>query len=60
MAALVVFESMFGKTQQIADAVTEGLLEHLPVEQVEVGAAPATWAATWSCWSSEARPMRSG
>jgi hypothetical protein len=40
MAALVVFESMFGNTHQIADAVTEGLSEHLPVEQVEVGAAP--------------------
>jgi hypothetical protein len=40
MTALVVFESMFGNTQQIADAVTEGLARHLPVEQVEVGAAP--------------------
>jgi hypothetical protein len=42
MAALLVFESMFGNTRQIADAVTEGLSEHLPVERVEVGAAPAT------------------
>jgi hypothetical protein len=42
MAALLVFESMFGNTQQIADAVTEGLSKHLPVEQVEVGTAPAT------------------
>lgn len=41
MSALVVFESMFGNTQQIADAVTEGLARHLPVEQVEVAAAPA-------------------
>jgi hypothetical protein len=41
MAAFLVFESMFGNTRQIADAVTEGLSEHLPVEQVEVGAAPA-------------------
>jgi hypothetical protein len=41
MAALVVFESMFGNTQQIADAITEGLSRQLPVEQVEVGAAPA-------------------
>jgi hypothetical protein len=40
MTALIVFESMFGNTQQIADAVTEGLARHLPVEQVEVGAAP--------------------
>jgi hypothetical protein len=42
MAALLVVESMFGNTQQIADAVTEGLSDYLPVEQVEVGAAPAT------------------
>ena len=40
MAALVVVESMFGNTQQIANAVTEGLSRHLPVEQVEVGTAP--------------------
>jgi hypothetical protein len=40
MTTLLVFESMFGNTQQIADAVAEGLAEHLPVEQVEVGAAP--------------------
>jgi hypothetical protein len=41
MVALVVFEWMFGNTRQIADAVTEGLAEHLPVELVEVGTAPA-------------------
>jgi hypothetical protein len=41
MAALVVFESMFGNTRRIADSVTEGLSEQLPVELVEVGAAPA-------------------
>ena len=40
MAALVVFESMFRNTRQSADAVAEGLSEHLPVEQVEVSAAP--------------------
>lgn len=40
MTTLLVFESMFGNTQQIADAVAEGLAEHLSVEQVEVGAAP--------------------
>jgi flavodoxin len=33
MAALVVFESMFGNTQQIANAVTEGLSAHLPVNR---------------------------
>lgn len=40
MAALVVFESMFGNTKMVADAVAEGLARHLRVEQVEVGAAP--------------------
>ena len=40
MTALVVFESMFGNTKVIADAVAEGLARHLPVRQVEVGAAP--------------------
>jgi hypothetical protein len=40
MAVVVVFESMFGNTKVIADAVAEGLARHLPVRQVEVGAAP--------------------
>jgi hypothetical protein len=40
MRALVVYESMFGNTQAIADAVAEGLGAHLPVDAVEVGAAP--------------------
>lgn len=40
MTVLVVFESMFGNTKLIADAVAEGLAQHLPVEQVEVGTAP--------------------
>jgi hypothetical protein len=40
MTVLVVFESMFGNTKLVADAVAEGLARHLPVEQVEVGAAP--------------------
>jgi hypothetical protein len=41
MTVLVVFESMFGNTELIANAVAEGLARHLPVQQVEVGAAPA-------------------
>ena len=47
MTAVVVFESMFGNTQQIADAVSEGLAQHLRVDQVEVSAASAVvgdWA----------------
>ena len=39
MRALVVYESMFGNTQAIADAVAEGLGAHLRVDAVEVGAA---------------------
>ncbi len=41
MSALVVYESMFGSTRAVAQAVTEGLDEHLPVRCVEVSA----WAA---------------
>jgi len=39
--ALVVYESMFGNTQQVAQAVAEGMAGFLSVEVVEVGAAPA-------------------
>lgn len=38
--ALVVFESMFGNTQHIAEAIAEGLASRLPVEVAEVSAAP--------------------
>lgn len=38
--ALVVFESMFGNTQKIAEAVTEGLSSSLPTVILEVGTAP--------------------
>ncbi len=41
MRALVVFESMYGNTCEIAAAVAEGLRAHLPVDLVEVIAAPA-------------------
>lgn len=41
MRAMVVFESMFGNTQAIAEAVASGLAPHLDVSLVEVGAAPA-------------------
>jgi hypothetical protein len=40
MRALVVYESMFGNTRNVALAVAEGLAARLPVETVEVGAAP--------------------
>lgn len=38
MSALVVYESMFGSTKAIAEAVAEGIGESGPVEVVEVGA----------------------
>lgn len=41
MSALVVFESMFGSTREVAEAVAQGLGEHVPVRCVEVSA----WAA---------------
>jgi hypothetical protein len=40
MRALVVFESMFGNTQAIANAVADGLASRVSVEVVEVGVAP--------------------
>lgn len=38
--ALVVYESMFGNTHAVADAVAEGLRESLEVEVLEVEEAP--------------------
>lgn len=40
MRALVVYESMFGTTGFVADAVAEGLADRLVVDVAEVGAAP--------------------
>ena len=39
--ALVVYESMFGNTKLIAEAIAAGLDEHLQVVLAEVSAAPA-------------------
>ena len=41
MKALIVFESMFGNTEQIAQAVAEGLRASMPVDLTEVINAPA-------------------
>ena len=41
MRALVVYESMFGNTRAVAEAVAEGLAAGMPVDLVEVGTAPA-------------------
>ncbi|HEY8721330.1 flavodoxin domain-containing protein [Pengzhenrongella sp.] len=40
MRALVVYESMFGNTRDIAQAVADGMSAEVEVEVVEVGAAP--------------------
>ncbi|MDD7939517.1 flavodoxin domain-containing protein [Actinomycetospora lutea] len=40
--ALVVFESMYGNTEAIARAIADGLATGVPVDVVEVGAAPST------------------
>jgi hypothetical protein len=42
MKALLVYESLFGNTEQIARSVAEGLARRLPVETVRVGDAPLT------------------
>jgi flavodoxin len=38
--ALVVYESLFGDTRRIAEAVAAGLAERMPVEVAEAGHAP--------------------
>lgn len=38
--ALVVFESMFGNTRTIAEAIREGVSTRMPTDLVEVGVAP--------------------
>ncbi|GGU16665.1 flavodoxin family protein [Lentzea flava] len=43
--ALVVFESMFGNTEKIAEAVADGLRTAMTVDVVEVGSAPAVLGA---------------
>lgn len=40
MRALVVYESMFGNTKRVADAVAAGIAQHMTVESVEVSLAP--------------------
>ena len=45
MRALVVYESMFGNTRNVALAVAEGIGTKMAVEAIEVGAAPAKLAS---------------
>lgn len=42
MRALVVYESMFGNTQAVAEAVAEGMSTHLETDLVECSSAPTT------------------
>jgi hypothetical protein len=42
MRALVVYESMFGNTKRVAEAIGRGLAARLPVDVIEVGEAPET------------------
>jgi hypothetical protein len=46
MRALLVFESMFGDTKEIADAIVSGLRGDIIVDVVEVGEAPAAISPT--------------
>jgi flavodoxin len=41
MKALVVYESMWGNTEEVAPAIAAGLRELMEVTLAEVGAAPA-------------------
>ncbi|HKE68734.1 MAG TPA: flavodoxin domain-containing protein [Nocardioidaceae bacterium] len=41
MRALIVYESMFGNTRNVAEAIAEGLADHVATDIVEVGVAPA-------------------
>jgi hypothetical protein len=41
LRALVVYESMFGNTREVAQAIAAGIATLMPVETVEVGEAPA-------------------
>jgi hypothetical protein len=40
MSALVVYESVFGDAQKIAEAVADGLSPHVPARAVRAGGAP--------------------
>lgn len=40
MGALVIYESMFGNTKRVAEAVADGIRQHMPAELVEVSDAP--------------------
>jgi len=40
MGALVIYESMFGNTKRVAEAIADGIRQHMPVNLLEVSQAP--------------------
>ena len=40
MRALVVYESMYGNTKRVAQAIADGISQHMTVETIEVSLAP--------------------
>ena len=57
--ALVVYESMFGYTEQVAQAIAEGLGESVDVVVVEVSQASEGQVQAWAWSSPAALPMPS-
>jgi flavodoxin len=47
MKALVVYESMFGNTRQVAEAIAADLGESVGVETAEVSQAPRDLGSEW-------------
>ncbi|HET7690674.1 MAG TPA: flavodoxin domain-containing protein [Nocardioidaceae bacterium] len=47
MRALVVFESMFGNTEQVAESVAEGLRDYLEADVVDVATSPSAHAGDY-------------
>jgi len=60
MRALVVYESMYGNTRGIAQAIAEGISERLAVKAVEVAMPRWTFRTTWISSSLEARRTHTG
>ena len=59
MTALVVYESMWGSTKAVAEAIGDGLAPVGPVRVVEVGAFEGAISDDVTCWWSAARPTPS-
>ena len=59
MYALIVYESMYGNTQQIAEAIAEGVATQLRADVVRSAPRPRPSARTSRCSWSAAPPMPS-